>query len=507
MTGPKRESPSPHVHEAQTVLAQDQAQEKETVHAGTTEAETDLYNVAWNGNEDVLNPKNWSARSRWVQLTILGLLNFVTCLSSSMLAPALSSLVSDLDTHNSALTSLSLSIYVVGFALGPLITAPLSEMYGRIIVYHISSFLFLAFTSASAASSNIGMFVAFRFFAGCVGITPAALLGGSIGDLMPPSSMGKATGSIAIGSLIAPLIAPVIGGYLSEYAGWRWVLWLNTILYGAIAFPSLFILRETYAPILLSRKARRLRRETGDSRYRYCLDSNTSRAVAFKEALIRPLQFLVTSPIVFILSWEVAIVYGVQYLVFTTLALVFEQRYQFSAGSAGLTYLGDGIGAIAGVFATAMAMDKIAKKKASIDTQSAPEKVLWLLIPAGILVPAGLFWYGWSVEAKSFWLVPLIGLGVFGFAIMAVFMPVQVYLIRAFDHHSTSALAANNLLRSILGAVLPLAGLDMYATLGYGWGNSLLAFVSLATIPPTLLLVYRGGNMREKDHNIPNICS
>lgn len=162
---------------------------------------------------------------------------------------------------------------------------------------------------------------------------------------------------------------------------------------------------------------------------------------------------------------------------------------------------------LVGVFTTAMAMDKIAKKKASIDTQSAPEKVLWLLIPAGILVPAGLFWYGWSVEGKSFWLVPLIGLGVFGFAIMAVFMPVQVYLIRAFDHHSTSALAANNLLRSILGAVLPLAGLDMYATLGYGWGNSLLAFVSLATIPLTLLLVYRGGNMRAKDHNVPKIRS
>lgn len=143
-------------------------------------------------------------RSIWMP-TDLHMSLYCRCLSSSMLAPALSSLVSDLDTHNSALTSLSLSIYVVGFALGPLITAPLSEMYGRIIVYHISSLLFLAFTSASAASSNIGMFIAFRFFSGCVGITPAALLGGSIGDLMPPSSMGKATGGIAIGSLIAPV--------------------------------------------------------------------------------------------------------------------------------------------------------------------------------------------------------------------------------------------------------------------------------------------------------------
>ncbi|KAG8421860.1 hypothetical protein J3458_003697 [Metarhizium acridum] len=295
---------------------------------------------------------------------------------------------------------------------------------------------------------------------------------------MQPETMAKVTGTIAIGSLIAPLIAPVIGGYLSEYAGWKWVLWLNTILYGAIAVSSLFILWETYAPILLSRKARLLRKETGDARYRYCLDSNTNRTQAFKEAYT---PTAVSSHFPHCLY----IIVG--------------------AGSACLTYLGDGIGAIAGVFATALAMDKIAKKKASEDTQSAPEKVLWLLIPAGILVPAGLFWYGWSVEAKSCWLVPLIGLGVFGFAIMAVFMPVQVYLIRAFDHHSISALAANNLLRSILGAVLPLAGLDMYTTLGYGWGNGLLAFVSVGTIPLTLLLVYWGGNMREKDYNVPKI--
>lgn len=149
-------------------------------------------------------------------------------------------------------------------------------------------------------------------------------------------------------------------------------------------------------------------------------------------------------------------------------------------------------------------LDRIAKQEKEKTEKSSPETILWLLIPAGALVPVGLFWYGWSVHAKTFWLVPLIGLGVFGFAIMGIFMPVQVYLIRTFDHHSASALAANNLLRSMLGAVLPLAGLDMYASMGYGWGNSLLAFVALGIIPLTLLLVQYGSKMRARDRNIPS---
>lgn len=122
-----------------------------------------------------------------------------------MIAPALSSLLSGFGSHNSALSSLTVSIYVVGFALAPMLVAPLSELYGRAIIYNVSNFLFLAFTAGCASSVNIGMFIAFRFLSGCAGITPAALLGGSIGDLMPAETMGKATALVATGSLIAPV--------------------------------------------------------------------------------------------------------------------------------------------------------------------------------------------------------------------------------------------------------------------------------------------------------------
>ncbi|KAM4067213.1 hypothetical protein HRG_012214 [Hirsutella rhossiliensis] len=116
-------------------------------------AETNAYHVSWNGDGDPSNPMKWSARARWGWLGLIGLVDFVTCLSSYMLSPALSDLIVGLGSSNSTLSSLAVSIYFAEFALGPLLAAPLSELYGR--------------------------FVVVRFLSGCVGIPPAALFGGS----------------------------------------------------------------------------------------------------------------------------------------------------------------------------------------------------------------------------------------------------------------------------------------------------------------------------------------
>jgi hypothetical protein len=131
-----------------------------------------------------------------------------------------------------------------------------------------------------------------------------------------------------------------------------------------------------------------------------------------------------------------------------------------------------------------------------------PEYWLWPVIPANILVAAGLFWYGWSTQAHAFPVIPLLGLGVFGFGIMAIFQPVQIFLVNTFPVHSASALAASNLLRSVVGGVLPLGGQKLYSTLGYGWGNSLLAFIALGLTPLPVLLMRFGERLREGDRNV-----
>lgn len=125
-----------------------------------------------------------------------------------------------------------------------------------------------------------------------------------------------------------------------------------------------------------------------------------------------------------------------------------------------------------------------------------PEDRLPLLIPGALLIPAGLFWYGWALQAHAFWLVPLLGMAVFGAATIATFIPIQMYLIDAFGQHAASALAGLTTVRSVVGATLPLAGGRMYDTLGYGWGNSLLGFVALALAPVPFLFMRYGERLR-----------
>lgn len=127
-----------------------------------------------------------------------------------MLAPAVPEVMKTLHSDNSELESFVVSIYVIGFAVGPLLVAPLSELYGRAIVYNVSNVIFLGATIGCALSTNVGMFLAFRLICGCAGATPLALGGGSISDLMEPERMGTAMAIWGLGSLAPPVRLPLI---------------------------------------------------------------------------------------------------------------------------------------------------------------------------------------------------------------------------------------------------------------------------------------------------------
>ncbi|GJP90786.1 Fungal specific transcription factor domain family protein [Aspergillus niger] len=166
--------------------------------------------VDWDGDADPSNPMNWSFWYRWCHIGVISLLTFVTSLGSSMLAPAVPDVMRSLGSDNAELESFVVSIYVIGYALGPLIAAPMSEIYGRSIVYNVSNVLFLGATIGCALSTNVGMFLAFRLISGCAGVTPLALGGGSIGDLMAPEKMGTAMAIWGLGSLVAPVETSLI---------------------------------------------------------------------------------------------------------------------------------------------------------------------------------------------------------------------------------------------------------------------------------------------------------
>jgi MFS family permease len=255
-------------------------------------------------------------------------------------------------------------------------------------------------------------------------------------------------------------------------------------------------MRETYEPVLLMNRVKTLRKETGNENLRSKLDSGISTRDYFIRAIIRPTKMLLFSPIVLTLSIYMAIVYGYLYLLFTTLTLVFERNYGFNSGTVGLTFLGIGLGSMLGLAIFGIVSDKMVKRM-SAKGEMKPEYRLPPLIPGSLLVPIGLFWYGWTVETHQHWILPIIGTLWVGLGLLATFMPIQTYLVDAFTIHAASAIAANTVLRSLVGAFLPLAGPALYSALGLGWGNSLLGFIALAMAPSSWIFFKYGERIRK----------
>lgn len=175
------------------------------------------------------SPRNWSSRRKWASVFALAAMTFVTSLAPSIFAPAIAQTMREFQSSNAKLSSFTISVYVLGWASGPLVVSPMSELYGRLWVYHISNVLFVAFTIACAASRSLGMLIAFRFLAGAVGSAVLNIGGGTIADLFMQEERGGAMTVWTLGALLGPISGPIMGGFLAQAYGWRWTFWLVSI--------------------------------------------------------------------------------------------------------------------------------------------------------------------------------------------------------------------------------------------------------------------------------------
>ncbi|KAF2725432.1 MFS general substrate transporter [Polychaeton citri CBS 116435] len=456
--------------------------------------------VDWDGPGDLANPMNWPEWKKWGNIAILSAITFLTPLASSMFAPGVPRVMDEFNESSDSIATFVVSVYVLGYAIGPLIVAPLSELYGRLWVYHVSNVCYLAFTVGCALATNMNMLIGFRFLAGCFGVAPLTLGGGTIADCMKPDRRGSAMSIWAMGPLLGPVIGPIAGGFLSADVGWRWIFWVIAIAMGVVAVVSLALLQESYAPVLLQRKTERLRKETGNPNLRSKLDQGLPPREVFVRSVVRPSKLMFLSPICALMSFYMAVVYGILYLLFTTFTFVFEGSYGFSESTVGLVYIGIGIGMFLGLFLLGVGSDRLSKHLAAKNNNGVmkPEYRLPPLMYGGPLIPAGLFLYGWTAQYEIQWAVPLLGTLFVGVGLIAAFMCINTYLIDTFTMYAASAMAANTILRSIFGAVFPLFALKMYNALGLGWGNSLIAFISLALCPVPFLFYAYGEKIRTK---------
>lgn len=343
-----------------------------------------------------------------------------------MFAPVVPEVMKGFHSSSVILSEIVVSIYVLGFAVGPLFLSPISELFGRRWVYLISCAAFVIFTIACAASSSLGMLIVFRFLAGCAGSTPVTLGGASIGDIFAKENRGAAMALWGIGPQLAPAVGPIIGGFLGEAEGWRWIFWLQALAAGPILVFAIGILRETYAPVILQHKTNALILQTRNQDLVSSLRDPTTPSQIISHAIFRPLQLLILSPIVILFSLYTAVLFGYLYLFVTTLPEVFQGQYGFSVGQSGLAYLGLGLGSLLGLVVAGLTSDKMYKALAARNHDiGKPEYRLPPLMLTSPLVAIAFFGYGWSAETKTHWIVPIITTLLFSLGMMPAFVSLQ----------------------------------------------------------------------------------
>ena len=264
---------------------------------------------------------------------------------------------------------------------------------------------------------------------------------------------------------------------------------------------GLFFLRETYAPVLLKAKAKKLRKITADESYSTEDErANKTLPKLLRGSLIRPFRLLGTQPIVQALALYMAYVYGLMYLMLATFPSLWTspQYYDESVGIGGLNYIALGLGFWLGAQICAPINDRIYRhlKRRNGDI-GRPEFRVPLLFLGSAMTPIGLFIYGWTAQTHQPWIAPDIGACVFGMGTITCFLCIQTYLIDTYARFAASALASIAFLRSLAGFGFPLYAPYMFNALKYGWGVSVLAFVALGIgIPAPIIIWYFGSRLR-----------
>ncbi|KAJ3477690.1 hypothetical protein NLG97_g8773 [Lecanicillium saksenae] len=401
-------------------------------------------------NNDPHDPMNLRLGKRWLISALVAVAALIVTFSSSAYNGGILDLMEKFHVSREV-TLIGISLYVLGFAVGPLLWAPLSEIYGRRAVFIYS------FTEA---------LLVLRFFAGATGASVMTNGPGVIADIFNASQRGLATAVFAMAPFLGPALGPISGGFLGQAGGWRWLHGLMAILSGVITILGTIFVQETYTPVLLRQRAQRLSRLTGKV-YISALDAGLAPATAgqkLKVALIRPWTFLFREPIVLITSIYVIIIYGTMYLNFAAYPIVFQSARGWGVGLGGVAFTGTAIGVVLATVAAYIDYKYYVKAQKEKNTAILPpEYRLRSTIVGSLLIPIGLFWFAWT------------------------------YVV-----YAASVMAANSVLRSVFGAAFPLFTIDMYENLGLQWASSVPGFLALACIPFPIIFYKYGAQIRMK---------
>lgn len=462
----------------------------------------EAYLVAYDGPDDPIFPHNWLLTKKIIQCAGVGASALSVSMGSAMFSQATANIMSEYHVGETVAV-LGTSLFVFGFASGPIIWGPLSELYGRKIVLVPSLFGFICFSFAVATAKDIQTVMLCRFFAGFIGAAPLVVAPASMSDIFSAALRGKAMSIFAMVLFGGPMLAPIIGGFTVKNPGlgWRWTSYFTALIGVLALIMVVFGVQESHHGLILCNKAETLRRRTGNWGISAPHEEVTLSLKEIAEKNItRPLKMLFTEPILFLISLYNAFIYGLLYLFLTAVPLIFEGEYLFLAGVAELPYLAMLIGIIIGGFTGIFMERRFVRLLNANGGKPIPEERLVPMMVGSVVFPIGLFWLGWagSFPEKVHWIVPTIGTVPIGAGLILLFLPSLNYIIDCYLLFAASALAGNTFLRSSFGAAFPLFAKQMFVNMQIKWAATLLGCFSACLIPVPLLFYRYGKKIRGK---------
>jgi DHA1 family multidrug resistance protein-like MFS transporter len=458
--------------------------------------------VDWYTTDDPANPQNWSSNKRAFVTFLLCVYTWVVYTASSIYAPSEAGVMEKFQVSH-AEAALPLSLYVLAYGVGPLLFAPLSEIpvIGRNPVYIATFAVFFIISFPTAVSESFGGLLVLRFLQGFFGSPALANAGASFSDMYSLLYVPYQLSFWVFSAWGGPALGPLMAGFAVSAKNWHWSLWEIVWMASPLFVVLLLAMPETSTSNILLRRARRLRKLTGDSRLQSQSEIDQRHLSAngiLVDALIKPLEITIKDPAVFFINIYTALFYGIYYTFFEVFPLVFPPMYGFNLGEVGLAFLSCQVGALIALLVYFSYLHWYMIPDNLKNGLREQEHRLVPAIPGSILISTGLFIFGWTARESIHWIVPLIGVVIFVMGTFFVLQSIFVYVPLSYPKYAASLFAGNDLARSSMACGSIMFARPLFVNVGIAEGVTVLAGLSTLGIFGTILIFYTGAKLRAR---------
>ncbi|KAF5694936.1 major facilitator family transporter [Fusarium denticulatum] len=413
--------------------------------------------------DDPLNPLNWSRPARAKNILIICFLVFTQCWAGSAISMGNSAASEEFGVSQVA-ENLATAMFLFGVGTGALFAGPISETVGRNLTYSVATAFYLCFLVGSAMTPTFGGQVVCRFFVGLSASATLTINGASVNDQFRPVKRALVFPIVAWANVAAPVIAPIASGWIvsNPNLGWRWAEWITLMISGAAFVVALLFLPETYFPLILSWKAKELRRVTGDQRYISQHEQKHSFWKQMRETLPLPATFFRSEPVIIVLGLYLVLLYILLFSFLSGFDYIFKETYKLKLGYQGSCFAAIAAGATAFVLCGPGLYEWARQHTERVRGASIqPEFRLWPAIVTAPFLPIALFWLGWTNDSTiSIWN----GLGacfLFGIVLTSIYVSSYEYITDSYGEHSAIALGSITMSRYLIAGGMAMAARPM----------------------------------------------